>query len=76
MPRAGLLARANDFLDRIFKRMGIALLGGESAELTREDADVGVVDVTVVNVGGEIAVLSFAHHIRHHPQRIQIGRPI
>ena len=64
---------ANDLLNRIFKSVGIALPGSEGAELTRKNADIGVVDITVMNVAGIIAVLSFAHEIGHHPQRIEIA---
>src|SRR5438045_7326058 len=60
-------------LNRIFKSVGIALPGSEGAELTRKNADVGVVDITVMNVAGIIAVLSLAHEIGHHPQRIEIA---
>src|SRR5205823_8771510 len=64
---------ANDLLNRIFKSVGIALPGSEGAELTRKNADNGVVDITVMNVAGIIAVLSFAHEIGDHPQRIKIA---
>jgi hypothetical protein len=63
-------------LDGKFKRVRIALPGGESAELARKNTDVGIVDVSVVNVTGVIPVLSFAHHIRHHPEGVQITRLI
>src|SRR4051812_41826075 len=52
--------------------MRIAFARSESAELTREDADVRVVDVAVVNVGGEVAILSLAHVARDDPERVQV----
>ena len=49
----------------------IALARAESAELAGEDAEVRVVDVLIVNVRGDVAVLPFANHIGDHPERIQ-----
>ena len=74
--RQGFADNANNFLDGVFKRMRIAFPGGEGAELARKNADVGVVDVAVVDVTGVISVLSLAHHIRHHPEGVQIARLI
>jgi len=45
--RDRFLDDANNFLNRIFESVRIAFPGRESAELTRKDADIGVVDVTV-----------------------------
>ena len=74
--RQGFADNANNFLNGIFKRMRIALPRGKRAELARKNANVGVVDVAVVNVTGVIPVLSFAHRIRHYPEGVQIARLI
>ena len=66
------LHRGDDLIDRAFKRVRVAFLRGESAELAGEDADVGVVDVTIEDVGRDVAVLPLAHHARHDPERIEI----
>jgi hypothetical protein len=72
----GFPDNADDFLNGILKGMGIAFLGGESAKLAGKYADVGVVDVAVMNVTGVIPVLSFAHDVRHHPEGVQVARLI
>ena len=74
--RKSFLNNANDFLNRIFESVGIAFPGREGAELARKDADVGVVDVTVVNVTRVVPIFSFAHDIRHYSQRVEIARLI
>ena len=63
---------ANNFINRVFKRMRVTFLGCEGAELTGENANVGVVDVTVVNVGGVVAVLLFARRAGHDSERVKI----
>ena len=68
--------RTHDFVDRVLERVGIAFLGSKSAELAGENADVRIVDVAIVNVGREVAVLSLAYDIGHHSQRIQVVRLI
>src|SRR6266487_3162313 len=67
---------ADNFVNRIFKSVCIALLGGESAELAGEDANVGVIDVTVVDVGRVVAVLSLAHDVSDHSERVKVVRTI
>ncbi len=77
MPLAsGFLDRGHNFVDRAFKGVGVALLGRESAELAGEDTDVGVVDVAIEDVGGDVAVLSLPHGAGHDPERIEIVRAI
>ena len=62
MPSAQrVLHGGDDFIDRELKGMRVALPRRERAELAREDADVRVVDVAIVNVGREVAVLPLAH---------------
>jgi hypothetical protein len=52
--------------------MGVALLGGDGTELAGEYTDVRIVDVTIVDIGGVVAVLSLPHRARHHSQRVEI----
>ena len=63
---------ADNFVNRVFKGVCIALLRGESAELAGEDANIGIIDVTIVNVGGVVAVLSLAHDVGDHAKRVKI----
>ena len=65
---------ANDFLNRVLESVGIEFVSSKRAELSRKDANVGVIDVTIVDVAGVIAVLSFAHDISDHAQRIEFAR--
>ena len=74
--RERIAHHADNFVNRIFKRVRITLFGGESTELTGQNADVGIIDVTVVNIGRVIAVLAFAHHVGNHPKGVKIVRTI
>src|SRR6266571_7916385 len=67
---------SDDFVTRIFKGMDVSLLGGEGTELAGEYTDVGIVDVTVVDIGRVVAVLSLPHGARHHSQCVEIRRTI
>ena len=62
----------NDFARGMLERMGVPFFRSKGAELTGQDANVGIVDVTIVDVSGEVAVLSLAHHVREHAERGQI----
>src|SRR5437762_5399641 len=66
----------DNLVTRIFKSMGVALLGGESAELAGEHTNIGIIDVTIVNVGRVIAVLSLARNVGNHSKRVKMVRPI
>ncbi len=66
----------DNFVTRIFKGMGVAFLGGEGAELAREYTDVGIIDVTVVDIAGVVSIFSLPHDIGDHPKRIKIIRSI
>ena len=68
--------RGNNFVNRVFEGVSVTFLRGESAELAREDANVGVIDVTIVNIGGVVAVLLLAHDIRHDSKRVEIIRAV
>ena len=56
--------------------MRITLFGGESTELAGQDADVGIINVTIVNVGCIVAVLPLAHHVGNHSKSVKIVRTI
>lgn len=47
---------ADNFIDRVFEGVRITLFSRKSAELAGKDTDVGVIDVTIVNVGRVVAV--------------------
>ena len=65
---------AHDFVDRVLERVSIALFCRESAELARQDTNVGIIDVAIVDVRCVIAVFMFAHHVRNHSQSVEIIR--
>src|SRR5947207_11450777 len=62
----------HDFLDRKLERMRVALPSGKGAELAGEDADVRIIEVAIVYVGREVAVLLFAHRRDHDPYGVQV----
>src|SRR6202035_4143379 len=47
-----LARRLDDFVDSQFEGMRVAFSSTKRAELAREKADVGVIDVPIENVGG------------------------
>ena len=53
---------------------GIAAPPVKRAEIAIEDAKVGVIDVPVEDVEGDVAVFAFAHPVGHHAERCQIMR--
>src|SRR6266513_2969730 len=65
---------ADDFIDRVFKRVRITFLRGESAKLAGENANIRVIDVTIVDVSCVVAVFSFAHDVGHDAKRVEIVR--
>src|SRR5712692_1908498 len=68
--------RANDLVNGAFESMSVAFLGGESTKLAGKDADVGVVDITIKDVSGVIAVLSLSDGICDDAEGIEIVRAI
>ena len=64
--------RLNNFVNCIFKCMSVAFLGGKSAELARQDADVRVIDVAIVDVSCVVAVLPLAHHVGDDSKSVKI----
>src|SRR3954465_1123269 len=73
--REGIANRADNLLDRELEGMRVSLSGGKGAELTRKDADVRIIDVTIVNVGCDVAVLLLADSAGHDAEGIQVLRP-
>ena len=68
--------RVDNFVNRVFEGVSVPFFGRECTELAREDANVGVIDVAVVNVGREVAVLSLANGAGHDAKRVEIIRTI
>ena len=68
--------RADNFVNCVLKRVRIAFLGRESAELAGEDANVRVVNVTVVDVSGAVPIFPLAHNVGHDSKVIEIVRAI
>ena len=66
----------DNLVDSIFKGMGVPFLGGEGAELAGEHTDVGIVDVTVVDVAGVVSIFSLPHDVGNDPERVEIVRTI
>jgi hypothetical protein len=66
----------DNLITRMFKGMGVALLGGEGAELAGEYTDVGIVDVPVVDIAGVVSIFSLTHHTGDDPERVEIVRAI
>ena len=62
----------NNFVNCIFECMSVAFLRGKSAELARQDADVRVIDVAIVDISCVIAVLPLAHHVGDHSKSVKI----
>ena len=60
----------DDLVDGAFERMGIPLFRGERAKLAGEDANIGIVYVTIQNVGGDVAIFPCAHSSRHHAEGV------
>jgi hypothetical protein len=68
--------RLDDFIGGMFESMGITLFCRESAELAGEDADIGVIDVAIEDIGGDVAVLPFPHRAGHDAEGVKIARAI
>jgi hypothetical protein len=45
---------------------------GKSAELAAQDADVGVVEIKIEDVGGDVAVFPFADVVREVAERVEV----
>ena len=67
---------ADNLVDRVLEGVGIPFFGPECTELAREDTNVGVIYVTVVDVGRDVAVPLFTGRARHYSQRVKIVGPI
>src|SRR5438270_4228125 len=67
---------ADDFVNRVLKGVCIALFSGESAELAGEQANVGVIDVAIVDISCVVAVLSLTHNVGNYSEGVKIVRAI
>ena len=61
------------FRDSKLEGMRVSFPGSEGAELTREKADIRVIDVPVQDVTCAIPIFPFPNNIRDHPNRINVG---
>ena len=62
--------RGHDFFYGLFKSVSVPFFCRKCAELTGENANIRIVDVTVVDVGSVISIFSFSHRRRHNPKGI------
>jgi len=67
---------ADDVVDGSFEGMDIAFFGGERAELAGENADIGVIDVAIQDIGSVVAILLFAECIGDNSERVEIVRAV
>ena len=67
---------AGNFINRVFEGVRITLSSRKSAELAGKDADDGVIDVTIVNVGRVVASFSLAQNVGDHSERVQVVRTV
>src|SRR5437763_15630329 len=70
----GFADHANDFLDGIFKGVRIAFPRRKGTKLTGKNADVGVVNIAIVNITSVVPILTLAHDVCHYAKRVQIVR--
>src|SRR5215471_14751649 len=68
--------RLNNFARGVLEGVRVPFLSGKSTELAGEHTDVRIVDVTIVDVSGEVAVLSLANDVGHYAERVQVVRAI
>jgi hypothetical protein len=66
---------ALNFRDRHLESMRVASASAKSTKLTGENANIGVVDVTIEDIGSPVAVLSFTDDVGYLAEGIQIIRP-
>ena len=71
-----LVNYGHDLIGRLFKCVRVAFFCRESTELTGENTDVGIIDVTVVDVGRGLSILLLTDRRCHNPERVQIVRTI
>lgn len=62
----------DNLVDGVFKSVSVAFFRRERTKLTRENTDIGIVDVAVVNVACEISILLFADGAGEYPERVEI----
>src|SRR5450432_2141296 len=63
-----------DLLDGKLEAVVIALFASKRTELTRQDAIVRIVDVTVDDIAGVVADLALTHEISDGPDHVQVFR--
>ena len=71
-----LARRLDDFVDSQFEGMRVAFSSTKRAELAREKADVGVIDVPIEDVGGAVPIFALPNDVGDEPERIDVGGAI
>ena len=66
----------HDLIHGELEGVRLPLPGAKRAELARQNAVIGIIDVLIVDIRGDISILPFADHIRDGPQAVQILRGI
>src|ERR1700726_727411 len=67
---------ADDVVNGSLEGMGIAFFGGEGAELAGENANIGVIDVAIQDIGRVVAILLFAERICDNSEGVKIVRAV
>src|SRR6266404_1640084 len=62
----------DNLVDRVFEGMRIPFFGRKCTKLARENTNVGVIYVTIMDVSRDVAVPLLAGRARHNSQCIQI----
>ena len=70
----GLLGLGRHISDGHLEGVVVPLLGAEGAELAVQDADIGVVDVAVEDIGCHVPVLPLPDDVSHVADAVQIAR--
>ena len=71
-----LMCCLDDLGDGQFECVRVTFPGTKRAELARKNADVGIVDVPIQDIGGAISVFSLPDDICDQPERINVGGAI
>ena len=66
----------DNFIDRVFESVSVALFSRKRTELAGKDADIRVIDIAIMDVGRIITVLSLADYVRYYAESVEIVRSI
>jgi len=56
--------------------MRVAFPSAEGAKLTGEDADVGVINVSIEDISSAVPVFSLTNDISDQAERVDVGGPV